>query len=578
MELIGSGITDGIAIGSVYKYSPTEVHIEHTTLKPEEIASAISDYQGAQKAAYEELELLHKTMSLTAPDKAEIFAAHMDIVTDEEINEQILSAIRESHMNVLWAVSSIYNEMERTLAGAGDPTIRERSADIADVCQRLLRLLSGKTCASLADLPFPCILVAFDLFPSDAAAIDKTNLLGMITEQGGITSHTAIIAKTYGIPAVLGVSGIMSAVENGDTVILDAGENKVFISPEENTLLHYRKKQGEYLRRKELLEKYRLAASETMDGVHIDIGVNLASVRPEALACEPLTDFVGLLRTEFLYLERDSLPDEEEQFQQYKTVACTWGEKPVELRTLDIGGDKQLPYLELPREDNPFLGVRALRLCFARKELFRTQLRAAIRASHYGHLQLMLPMVSSIEDIRRAKREIEDVKEELRREGFPFNQALEIGVMIEIPALAQIADLVAQEVDFASIGTNDLCQYATASDRTNPGVSSYYQNFHPGLLRLLKNTIDGFKTAGTPISVCGEMGGNKLAIPLLVGFGLRMLSMNSASIPEAKYILSLYTIKEMEAMADHVLRMRTADEVQMYLSEILVKKKDSVEK
>ena len=397
--------------------------------------------------------------------------------------------------------------------------------------------------------------------------MDVSHVLGIAAAVGGYTSHSAIISRSYGIPAILGIPDLLHNVRDGDVVILDACEGKLLTGLDNRQLDLYTKKREQFAAEASDLLQYLKNDARTKNGVRIDIGLNIGSSREDELAGADYSDYVGLFRTEFLYMNSSSCPDEECQFRAYRKVLEAYGDRPVTLRTLDIGGDKTLPYMELPREDNPFLGCRALRLSFEREEVFRTQLRAALRASVYGNLWIMLPMVASLDDVRRAKKLIDSVKKELSAQALPYSDTVKVGVMIEIPSAALIADLLAKEVDFASIGTNDLCQYLTATDRLNPTVSEYYQSCHPAMFRLAAYVIDAFNKARKPISVCGEMGGDCLFAPVLVGLGLRKLSMSGSAVAGIKKVLSRLTTIEMKEMADWVLCCPTAGEISRYLSE-----------
>jgi len=377
----------------------------------------------------------------------------------------------------------------------------------------------------------------------------------------------AIIARSYEIPAVLGVSGIVSQLEDRQEVILDAVDGAILTGFDEEVRSAYEAKRREILRRQAHTKLYIDREPITPDGVRIAVELNIASAEPQNLEYAKYTDGVGLFRSEFLYMGRSALPTEEEQFQAYRKVLMTYGSRPVILRTLDIGGDKPLDCLDIPKEDNPFLGNRALRLCFQHPDMFRTQLRASLRASVYGNLWLMFPMVASMDDIRRAKSCLESAKAELTAEGIPFSPDLKVGIMVEIPAIAFLADQAAREVDFASIGTNDLTQYLTAVDRGNPEVRAYYQTYHPSLFRLIGYVVRSFAAQGKPVGVCGEMGGDPLAAAVLIGLGMRQLSMGAASVASIKQMILSTSCETAKALAETVCGLSTADEVRKYLKE-----------
>ena len=403
-------------------------------------------------------------------------------------------------------------------------------------------------------------MAAKELLPSDTATMDRANVLGIVTETGGATSHSAIIAKSWGIPAVLGVAGLMRAVRHGETAVVDAGAGTLETQPSPERLAAAQAARGQWQR--QIREEAAWLDKEpfTKDGVRIDLGLNIGSAAGEELEAAQYAGFAGLLRTEFLYMDADHFPTEDEQAGQYEKVLRAFGQRPVVLRTLDIGGDKTLRYFQLPREDNPFLGSRALRLCFENPEMFLTQLRAALRAAVHGNLWLMFPMVGSLEDVRRAKGFVEQARRQLAGRGERAGE-VKLGAMIEVPSAALMAPELAREVDFASIGTNDLCQYLTAADRMNPAVAPYYQSWHPALFRLSGMVARAFEQAGRPLCVCGELGGDALAAPALVGLGLRKLSMSASSLARVKKALAGMTLGEMCSLAARVTAC--ADEEQV---------------
>ena len=554
MVLRGNGVSKGVAIGEIFLYQPfipqtTEVHYSGD---PKQY---LEQYEALCLQARAELQAIRERMMQTDAEKAAIFSAQMEILCDEVMDEEIRDGIQYDTWMPDWAVETVYSRYERRLQKAGDPLIRERAADLKDVKNRLLRIWCGVPQQSLAQLEKPVIIAAHDLLPSDTAVMERDHVLGIVTESGGTTSHSAIIARSYGIPAVLGIPNLLPRLTNGEKVILDAVDGVLITRPDGKQEKEMRTKQKEYEIQAARIQKYLHRDPLTADGERIEIGLNIGSARPEDLEGSSVTDFVGLFRTEFLYMDNDHLPTEEEQIIQYQKALLEYAPRPVVLRTLDIGGDKTLPYFPLPQEQNPFLGKRALRLCFDSPELFRTQLRAALRASVAGQLWIMLPMVSSIEEIKRAKALLEQAKQELRQEKLPFDEGVKLGIMIEIPDVAVIADLIAPEVDFASIGTNDLCQYLMAVDRMNPEVTSYYQSYHPALFRLIGYVVERFKQAGKPICICGELGGDPLAAPVLVGLGMRKLSMSLSSVAAVKRALAGFTVKQMEEMARAVENM-----------------------
>lgn len=565
----GNPVSPGIAIGEVYVYRPFSPVINKSPIAENEVRENLARYAAAKDAAAAELAGIVERMEKDDPEKAKIFVAHQDILSDIALEEEINDLISNEHVSPDHAIQQVYEKFIQMFSEIPDELIRERAADLKDVRVRLLRCWANKPENNLATLDKPYIVAAEDLFPSDTATLDREKVLAIITEMGGPTSHSAIIARSYEIPAVLGVPGLLNAVRTGMPIVVDAIRGDIFAEPSEEIVTDYTKKRDAYriraLETKRFLDKKPLTA----DGVNVEVHLNIGSASEQELSGSHYTDGVGLFRTEIFYMETPQLPTEDAQFDAYKRALMRYGERPVTLRTLDIGGDKQLECMELPHEDNPFLGNRALRLCFTYPGIFKTQLRAALRASVYGNLWIMLPMVASLDDIRRAKAYVEEAKAELTAEGIPYNPNHKLGIMVEIPSIALVADLAAKEVDFASIGSNDLCQYMTAVDRLNPVVAQYYQSYHPAMFRLIGYVVEQFKMAGKPVSVCGEMGGDPLAAAVLVGLGMRKLSMGFASVAPIKKMLSGLTIKKAESLAKAVVNLPTAADVERLLHEEL---------
>lgn len=569
MKLKGNAVSEGLAIGPLFVYHPFSVTVRESFCDESLAGENLGKYIEAQKQATAELQAICQKLAAADPDKAKIFAAHLEILADAAVNEEITDGIRDEHWAPDWAIQKIYDKFVRMLKKAPNALIRERAADLEDVRRRLLRIWYRVPESNLSALSEPVVIAAHDLLPSDTATLDRGKVLAILTETGGSTSHSAIIARGYEIPAVLGIPNLLTHAQAGQTAAVDAFSGVIEFDPEREEAAAFEERRQVYLKQSAETKAYLGTAPLTADGIRIDIGLNIGSANEEEMKGETFTDLVGLFRTEFLYMGRGELPSEEEQFVIYKKVLQTYGTRPVTLRTLDIGGDKTLQCFELPREENPFLGNRALRLCFTHIDIFKTQLRAALRASVYGNLWLMLPMVGSIDDIRRAKAIIEEVKADLRLSGIPYDDGFKTGIMVEIPAIALIADLIAPEVDFASIGTNDLCQYLMATDRMNPAVAMYYQTYHPALFRLVGNVVRTFNSAAKPICVCGEMGGDTLAAAVFVGLGMRKLSMGFASVAKIKKMLSRFTIPEAEEMAATVTGLSDAAAIEAYLREKL---------
>jgi len=560
--LKGIPVSPGISIGTVLIYQPMEYRVNECYFEKGLESQKMESFWLAVKNTQEELdEIMH---SSEKEDAARIFRAHKEILSDEEMLEMVGEEISVNRKEPEFAIATVFDEFIDLMKQASDPLIAARASDIRDVRNRLLRKLKSEPEKNLSNLEYPVIVVASDLSPGDAAVLDRNKVLGIITGTGGVTSHTAIVANSYRIPAVLGVRNCTSLLLNGMTVALDALQGDIYVNPDADMLAVLNEKGREYSSNElELETRFLEAEPLTADGTRIDIGLNMGS--REVLETIRGFDFVGIFRTEFLYTERNSLPSEEEQFQIYKKVIEDAKGKPVTLRTLDIGGDKTLRYMNLPKEDNPFLGKRALRLCFDREDIFVTQLRAALRASVYGELWIMLPMVSSIDDIIKARSIYDRVKLKLEEEKIHIGSNTKLGIMIEIPAIAVIADIAAEYVDFASIGTNDLCQYLCAVDRMNPELAEYYQGLSPAMLRILGFVIESFNSKSKPLSVCGELAADPYSAVLLIGLGLRKLSMSYSSIARVKKTLLMTTIKEAVKYAEKAKNLHTEKQVLDYI-------------
>jgi len=571
MTLTGKGTAIGAAIGKIHIFNEKyKIPIE-TFISEEETQSHLDKYNLIKKAALSELEDIKNSMEKIDPDKAAIFGAHQEIVEDIIINEDIPVKIKEEHWAGDWAIYQVYEAIILVLRQTDDPLLYERAVDFDDVRALLLGLWYGKKNEELSSLKEPVIIASHELKPRDTANMDKSKVLAILTETGGLTSHTAIISKSYGIPAVLGIEGLISKVKQGQLAAVNAGDGTVILDPSDFIKNDFIKKTNDYRLDMEEAETFRYKECFTSCGEKIEIGVNIAQTEYDGSrnegGLENTADGVGLFRTEFLFLGRNTLPQEEEQFAVYRRVLESFKQKPVILRTLDIGADKQLPYMEIKREDNPFLGNRGIRFCFKVTEIFKTQLRAALRASLYGNLWLMFPMISSIDDIRKVKELLKDVKFDLEKEGIPTGN-VKTGIMIEVPSIALIAKLAAKETDFASIGSNDLCQYLCAADRMNGDVEKYYQSYHPSMWKLLKDVICAFNEEGKPLSICGELASDIYAVPALIGLGLRKLSMGAAVIAPIKRKIASISIEYAKQTAEKVLSLSSAEDIEKYLKSI----------
>jgi len=561
----GNAVSKGIGIGRVYIYKQYIPNINEEIIDVSLIDQELEKYVNVKKQAFLEITQIQKFLEDKNDEKSKIFGAHLEILSDVAVIEEVNSQIKEMHYSFRYAVKNVYDMFIDMLSQVEDELIKERVADLKDVRNRLLRISDGVPESNLSLLDQPSIVIAQDLYPSDTATLDRKNVQAIITEVGGMTSHTAIIAKSYEIPAILGADHLLEEVKQNEWMIVDAINGKIIINPDNETVESYKNKQKDFLFKQEIVKKFISVKPVTKDGVKVDVALNIGSASQEELDNEPFVDGVGLFRSEFLYMESAQMPTEDAQYEVYKKALVGFKGKPVILRTLDIGGDKELNYLDLPKEDNPFLGNRAIRLCFDHMNMFKTQLRAALRASVYGNLWLMFPMVGSMDDIYKLQAILDEVKKDLTDKNIKYNPDFKFGVMIEIPSIIMIADHVAEIVDFASIGTNDLCQYLSAVDRMNPMVSKYYQSYAPSMFRVIKMAIDAFDKAGKPLSVCGESGGDLIAAPVLIGMGMRKLSMNKSSVAGIKRMITSHQMSELENIANHVLSLKTEDEVVSYV-------------
>ena len=532
----GIAASKGYAIGTVFLQEHEEIVI--TDAKITDVAAEKEKMQKALDDSKTQLEAIKvKAAEEMGAEKAEVFEAHITLLDDPEFTGAMMSEIETNSVNGLKAVESVTNTFVAIFESMDNEYMRERAADIKDVSKRIISNLAGKGGAAFAITENNTVVVAHDLTPSDTAGLDRSKVVGFITNIGGRTSHAAIMARTLEIPAVLGLGDITDCVKNGDTVIVDGITGDVIINPSEDVLAEYKAKKEKFQAEQEELKKLIDVKTTTKSGRRIEVCGNIGKPEDVNGVLANGGDGVGLFRTEFLYMDRESAPTEEEQFESYKYVLEKMDGKQVVIRTLDIGGDKTLPYLPLPEEMNPFLGYRAIRLCLDRKEIFKVQLRALLRASIYGNLCVMFPMISGLEEFLQAKEVVDECKAELKAEGKEYSETIQWGIMVEIPAAAVYADELAKYVDFFSIGTNDLIQYTLAADRMSEKVSYLYNPMHPSVLRLIKMTIDGAHKHGKWVGMCGEMAGDEAAIPTLVEYGLDEFSMSATSILNAKKIM-----------------------------------------
>jgi len=532
----GIAASKGYAIGKVFLQEHEEIVIKDTI-----ITDIVAEKEKMQKALDEskaQLEIIKiKAEKEMGAEKAEVFEAHITLLDDPEFTGAMISEIENNSLNGLKAIQSVTDTFVAIFESMDNEYMRERAADIKDVSKRILSNFAGKGGESFAITEANTIVVAHDLTPSDTAGLDRTKVVGFITNIGGRTSHAAIMARTLEIPAVLGLGDITTSVKTGDMIIVDGITGDVIINPSEEVMVEYRAKKEKFQAEQEELKKLIDVKTTTKSGRRIEVCGNIGQPEDVLGVLANGGDGVGLFRTEFLYMDRDSAPTEDEQFESYKFVLEKTEGKQVVIRTLDIGGDKTLPYLPLPEEMNPFLGYRAIRLCLDRKDIFKVQLRALLRASIYGNLAVMFPMISGLEEFEQAKEVVDECKAALKAEGKEYSEDIQWGIMVEIPAAAVYADELAKHVDFFSIGTNDLIQYTLAADRMSEKVSYLYNPMHPAVLRLIKMTIDGAHKHGKWVGMCGEMAGDESAIPTLIEYGLDEFSMSASSILNAKKII-----------------------------------------
>lgn len=532
----GIAASKGYAIGKAFLVEKDEIVIAEKT------GINITEERTRLEAAIEvtRRQLLHlkdKTSADIGEKEAAVFESHLTMLDDPEFTGAALSGIEADNVSAESAVKKIVDMYLSIFADMEDEYMKERASDIKDVGERIIRNLLGKSSNGLSELPENTVVVAHDLTPSDTAQLDRSKVIAFLTNTGGRTSHSAIMARTLEIPAVVGLENITTTVKTGDVVIVDGVEGTVIVNPDNETLELYRNKKSELDIEKNKLKELVHTKTITKQGKSVIVAGNIGSPNDVHKVIENGGEGVGLFRTEFLYMDRTEFPSEEEQFNSYKYVAEKLEGKPVVIRTLDIGGDKKLSYLPLPEEMNPFLGYRAIRLCLDRQDIFRTQLRAILRASAYGNIQIMFPMISSLEEFFKAKEILTSCKDELKAEGKAYNDKIETGIMIEIPSAAIMADEFAKYVDFFSIGTNDLIQYTLAADRMNENISYLYNPMHPAVLRLIKMTIEAAHKEGKWCGMCGEMAGDEEAIPTLLEYGLDEFSMSASSMLRAKQII-----------------------------------------
>lgn len=562
--LKGIPASRGIAIGPAYHFRRPNLDYEVCT-----VANPAAEWGRLESALFVancQLEMvLEQAAQAHGAEQAAIFEAQQAMLSDPELLTAMRTAIESEHLNAEAALGRACEGYAQALAALDDEYLRARAADVRDVAARVLRVLLGVAETPTAGLTFPAIILADDLAPSDTVLLDKSLVLGFCTAQGGATSHTAILARSLGLPAVVGAGEEVVTIPATVELILDGSEGCLVVEPAAGVIASYQARHSAEVATLARASALAHQPASTLDGHVVEVVANIGSVEGARAALEAGAEGVGLLRTEFLYLERSSLPTEAEQYAAYKAIGDAFGRLPVVLRTLDIGGDKTLPYLSLPAEQNPFLGVRAIRLCFARPDLLRPQLRAALRAGAGSNLKLMFPMVATVGEVRQARALVDACRAELAAEGQPLPDAMEVGIMVEIPAAAVMADHLAKVVDFFSIGTNDLAQYTLAADRTNAQVAPLASAFHPAVLRLIRDVISAAHREGKWVGLCGELAGEPAAIPILLGLGLDEFSMNAPAIPVAKQVIRSLSLEQARQIAAEALSLESAEAVLQYV-------------
>ena len=560
MNIKGIAASNGIAIAKAFKLIEPQLTVVKSTIS--DVEAEINLYKEALVKTTEELQKIKvKAAQNLSEEEAAVFDAHINMANDPELLSQTTDKIKSENVNASYAFDEVSNMFIMMFESMDNEYFRERAADIKDIKKRILAHLLGVKVNDPSTIDEQVVIIAEDLTPSDTAQLDRNFVKGFATNIGGRTSHSAIMARSLEIPAVVGTKTVLEDVKDGDMIILDGLEGNVIVNPSAEQLAHYEEVATSYEAQKAEWAKLKNEKTVSKDGQHVELAANIGTPKDVEGVLANGGEAVGLYRTEFLYMGRDNFPTEEEQFEAYKAVLEAMGDKPVVVRTLDIGGDKELPYLHLPKEMNPFLGYRAIRLCLDDTDLFRTQLRALLRASAYGKLRIMFPMIATLNEFRSAKALLLEEKAKLVAEGVTVSEEIEVGMMVEIPSAAVLADQFAKEVDFFSIGTNDLIQYTMAADRMNEKVSYLYQPYNPSILRLVKMVIDAAHKEGKWTGMCGEMAGDQTAIPLLLGLGLDEFSMSATSILPARSLISKLSKAEMQELAAEALNKSTVEEV-----------------
>lgn len=562
----GIPASPGISVGKVYLYKENELFIDTNEAKNLEIEKD-KLLRGRELTKEQLLSIREKTAKNLGEDKAAIFDGHITLLEDEDLFDEVIELIEDEKITAENALDQGINGYCEMLANLEDPYLRERAADLKDIGKRWLYNVTGTEILDLSNLPKDSIIITKDLTPSDTAQLDLDNTLAFVTEIGGKTAHSSIMARSLEIPAVVGTGTICGEVVTGQSIIVDAIEGIAILDPTEEEVKVYTAKREEYLAEKELLKQLKDKEAVSKDGIKVGAWANIGSPKDVPGLLRNGAQGIGLYRTEFLFMNNDAFPTEEQQFEAYKEVAEALEGKPVTIRTMDIGGDKSLPYMQLPKEENPFLGWRALRVCLDRPEILKTQFRALLRASALGYIKIMLPMIISLDEVRKSRAILKECMEELRAEGIAFDENIQLGIMVETPAVCFRAASFAKECDFFSIGTNDLTQYTLAVDRGNEQISHLYNSYNPAVLQAIKCAIDGAHAGNISISMCGEFAGDENATAILFGMGLDAFSMSAISVPRIKKNIMSLDKKECEKLVERVLEQTTAEEVLKVVAE-----------
>ena len=560
--LKGIAVSDGIGIGKAYVIKEEQLTYEATA---EDASKELQRLHQAVDTFCRRTEQLAESIAKSVkPKDAEIIRGHIQMLKDPYMISQMEEKI-QSGASAEAACEEVLNQFIALFSGVDDELTRQRATDVADIKKRMLRILLGAEEKSLAEIPPERVLVTEDLNPSMTAEMKKEHVVGMVTEKGGKTSHSAILAKAMEIPAVLSAEGALNALKDGEPVIVDGSQGLVLPNPQPEEETRYRQQKQAYETEKEILRGYIGRATVTADNETKEVFCNIGNVKDAITAAQKDGEGIGLFRTEFLFMDKPSAPSEEEQFEAYKKAAEIFNGKPVIIRTLDVGGDKGIPYLEMEKEENPFLGFRAVRYCLSHEELYETQLRAILRASAFGNLKIMVPLVTTAAEVRAVKEKVKKIAAELEKSGIEYDHGIQVGIMVETPAASLVADLLARESDFFSIGTNDLTQYTMAADRGNPQVAYLNKPYDPAVLRSIRHIIRCAKNAGIPVGMCGEAAADPLLIPLLLDFGLEEFSVSPTSVLATRYQISKWTKESAASVAKEVMNLETADAVERLL-------------